>query len=574
MTSRDNVRPLYVIRPHLNRLYKILSQHYSHIGYEQSWDCFKTLKKRQIEISILHPSNTRELEDSWSLIVLMEETQEMSQKLLDLHREGEIEEAKSLVSRSLHCPIHLLPIEVLCRIFRMCNPNNDFKRPTQNSVPLIFGQVCRYWRDIAWNEPTLWTRPRVSFPTLQKVWTRGLIDFYRTRSKDAAFDLAINQTIRFKPAFWDDKDDMKGLSYTLPHCRELCLVFNDVNWISYFSQLNPAVYKRVESISLKIHAPVHFLYHLENLPQLRTVQLHLDIPETLKFFSLPYTQLLNVSVVLGRENSSAVSPAINTWRSLISKCSNIRVIVAYFQGRGCSDHLSLNPSSINSSLARFDHVRKVIIRVGFRADLASILSGFSFPMIEELHVIATSNPVSLLSADVPFIEGLPLRLSYFFRLTSLRLIRISITQSQLQALLQATPLITSLDFMIGVFIQERFQIEDDVLLFLLTIHDTENELLPLLPLLRQLRLYLKEDNEARYAILACSRYRWMSKYAKTTEESRQLSCTVPSYPFRLYLKYEPGGTYIIPSIARMIGPTAFPILWPERSNSFTKELWT
>ena len=155
-----------------------------------------------------------------------------------------------------------------------------------------------------------------------------------------------------------------------------------------------------------------------------------------------------------------------------------------------------------------------------------------------------------------------------------RLIRVSFASSELQALLQATPLITSLDIMLGAFhpSHARFEIDDENLRFLLTIFDFE--LHPVIPRLRHLRLYLKvdddisqDDNAAQYAVVAHSRYRWMSKHA----EDHQILKALPSYPFRLYLKYEPNGEDIILAIARGIGSTAFPVLWPERSNCFMKE---
>jgi len=498
-------------------------------------------------------------------LYLMGEIQEICQKISNLQNDdGGIEDASP--------GIHSLPVEILCHIFRMCIPDNHFKRPTHYSAPLLLGRVCKYWKDIAWNEATLWTRPRFSFPSgstyTKSPLLRSTLEVYQKRSKDADFDLSVNQTSGFN--INGATDDLEALLDTLPRCRGLWMSCQERLWLELFNGLSRLVLRRLEYIFIKIHSPSGEL-RLRNAPRLRAVRLHLVHPGCLSLFTLPYTQLLDLSCVLGRDRSRTSSPAVDAWRSLLVKCPNLRVIEAYFQGYGL-DRSNLIRSSIMS--AKFDHVRKIIIRLGFRTNLANILNGFSFPIIEELHVIATSHPVCLLPPTVSFFEGLNTTLSYVSRLTSLRLIRVSFASSELQALLQATPLITSLDIMLGAFhpSHARFEIDDENLRFLLTIFDFE--LHPVIPRLRHLRLYLKvdddisqDDNAAQYAVVAHSRYRWMSKHA----EDHQILKALPSYPFRLYLKYEPNGEDIILAIARGIGSTAFPVLWPERSNCFMKE---
>jgi len=493
----------------------------------------------------------------------MGELQEICQKLSNLQIDSGIDEEA--------LPIHSLPVEILCRIFRMCIPDNPFKRHTQHSAPLLLSRVCRYWKEIAWNEATLWTRPRVALSSgsiySELRLLRSTLEVYRKRSKDADFDLCV-KTSGFNIIL---QGDLQTLADTFPRCRGLWVSCHDAFWL-LFNELRPVMLDQLEYIFIKIHSPSGVL-HLRNAPRLRAVRLHSVHPWCLEVFTLPYTQLLYFSCIMGRIGlSPTLSPAVDGWRSLLVKCPNLRVIEAYFQGYGSTDRSSLIRSSIMS--AKFDHVRKIIIRMGFRTDLATILSGFSFPIIEELHVIATSHPVCLLPPTVSFFEGLNTTLSYVSRLTSLRLIRVSFGSSELQALLQTMPLITSLDIMLGVFHHASFEIEDENLRCLLTIHDFE--LHPVIPRLRHLRLYLKvydisqDDNAAQYAIVAHSRYRWMSKHANTGENP-QISKALPSYPFRLYLKYEPNGKDIIPAVARAIGSTAFPVLWPEHSHCFLKE---
>lgn len=58
---------------------------------------------------------------------------------------------------SVHAPIHRLPDEVILHIFRLCIPDivDDSCLDVQGVRFRIF-RVCRWWRDIATNSPSLW----------------------------------------------------------------------------------------------------------------------------------------------------------------------------------------------------------------------------------------------------------------------------------------------------------------------------------------------------------------------------------------------------------------------------------
>ena len=516
---------------------------------------------------------------------------DLCQTLIDLQHEREIEESKILVSRSIHSPIRSLPLEILCRIFRMCIPDNDFKRPTMYAAPLLLGQVCKHWRDVAWNEPTLWTRPRIWFydganPTGSQL-LRSALDLYRAHSKDADFALSINQTLGFNShgQYW--RGDMVEISTILPRCKELWLSSGHHLWLDLFNSLNPNAFIHLRSIFLKIHTSLRERQRLEVLsvaPCLRSVRLYLAVPEVLPFLSFPYSQLVDVSCTMGV--SSSIAPAeraIYHWRSFMTKCPNLQTIDAYFMGRGWCDKDRVNTRIVRplSPAVSFDLARSLVLRVGFQADIATILTDFSFPNLENMELVATSKPVLLISPDISFSEGLATRLPYIFGLTSLRLIRITISSAELRALLLSTPLLISLDMMKGEFNEGLFEIDDEDLVYDLTI-DSFVQSPPLLPRLRDLRLYLEEvknssraENVARYATLAHSRYKWACRHLDTRDKdppsSKMSDNSVPSYPFRLHLKYQGDGIETIPAIAQTIGATAFPVLWPEPADVFAKE---
>lgn len=58
-------------------------------------------------------------------------------------------------------PVLRLPPEVLADIFEACLPEITWPKdgPTvpNATMPLVFGKVCRMWRDVAWSTPKLWS---------------------------------------------------------------------------------------------------------------------------------------------------------------------------------------------------------------------------------------------------------------------------------------------------------------------------------------------------------------------------------------------------------------------------------
>ncbi|KAJ6602257.1 hypothetical protein B0H10DRAFT_1754032, partial [Mycena sp. CBHHK59/15] len=52
-------------------------------------------------------------------------------------------------------PIMSLPPELLCEIFLHCLPPGPVL-PNTKYAPLLLGQICRQWRDVALLTPMLW----------------------------------------------------------------------------------------------------------------------------------------------------------------------------------------------------------------------------------------------------------------------------------------------------------------------------------------------------------------------------------------------------------------------------------
>ncbi|KAF8217121.1 hypothetical protein K438DRAFT_1748230 [Mycena galopus ATCC 62051] len=98
-------------------------------------------------------------------------------------------------------PILAIPVELTSEIFLYCLPAVD-AQPSTKLAPLLLGQICRMWRDIAYTNPRLWAALKISswgrdgFQRLMQDWLR------RVGSLPLSFDLTLPYTHCpfFKPA--------------------------------------------------------------------------------------------------------------------------------------------------------------------------------------------------------------------------------------------------------------------------------------------------------------------------------------------------------------------------------------
>jgi hypothetical protein len=502
--------------------------------------------------------------------------QQTSQKIVGLLQKCIKDQAQISVSRSLRSPIRSLPVEILSYIFWMCIAFNDFVKRSVHPSPFLLGQVCKRWRDVVHNEPSLWTRTRVTVHHGPDGPGRDLLcktlQVHRERAKKAALELSIglpgaatlhsNLGIQFR-----------AILGVIPQCKALQVSFNNDVTAALFSSLDPATFSLVEFLSFKFHVGTTPANNFSVAPRLRSVHIYAT-SSNLSSLSFP-PQLKNLICHFDAHYYSRL-PTIKGWRAFLVNYPNLQRIEVYFAGHGCCDGYVLfaNPTDTLSPAVTFAEARSLFVRIGFRASLANIIANFSFPNLEELQLVAISNPVSLLNPDMPLIE-----MPFIFRLTSLRLIRVEISPSDLRDVLDAAQLLTSLDVLSGTFREARFEVDDDALVSHLTVKDNQ---MPILPRLRDLWLYLNisyELSEAGsmppYADMATSRYKWALSHIHSrdanVDQDRLPANGLPSYPFRLHLKYEKENGHLMPSIAEAIGTTAFPVLFPEFSVSFAKD---
>ncbi|KAK7065045.1 hypothetical protein R3P38DRAFT_3383422 [Favolaschia claudopus] len=90
------------------------------------------------------------------LVQMDEQIQEMEISLGQLRErrdalKGNIDAHKALVS-----PMRLAPDDILREIFLACLPSATNALMDPKEAPLLFGHICRHWRDIALSTPMLW----------------------------------------------------------------------------------------------------------------------------------------------------------------------------------------------------------------------------------------------------------------------------------------------------------------------------------------------------------------------------------------------------------------------------------
>ena len=122
-----------------------------------------------------------------------------------------------------------LPDELLSEMFIFCL--DEWPSPSNiDKAPLVFGRVCRRWRNIACNTPRLWSRlwfhnhGRVQIPLIQE----RVASLWLSRSGAAPFSLYIQQLFS---RYEDDKEaapDTKGRDEAVlklvRRCKELKLI--------------------------------------------------------------------------------------------------------------------------------------------------------------------------------------------------------------------------------------------------------------------------------------------------------------------------------------------------------------
>lgn len=225
-------------------------------------------------------------------------------------------------------PIRRLPANLLAAIFLHCLLDNH--TPKQDSPPLLFLQVCQFWRSVAISHCQLWTQlavfsnprqghveqPSPDIRTFTEQWLRR------------AGTLPLSLEFRPPPRFRSRPEDLETIvtSILVPFsgsCQILRLDILSVSPFNPFLTLPSSHLGQLESLELEgnyhyLSAPV-----FSSPPRLRKLSLthvrfsQLQVPGVSRpFIAFPWVQLTHLTIV------DEVN--VNTWTSILVHCLNLQ----------------------------------------------------------------------------------------------------------------------------------------------------------------------------------------------------------------------------------------------------------
>ncbi|KAF9257064.1 hypothetical protein L218DRAFT_1006593 [Marasmius fiardii PR-910] len=273
------------------------------------------------------------------------------------------------------CPISLLPSEILIEIFAYLMAHRSASIPFENIRPsyINFTYVCRDWRDLALNTPTLWTQPDFRWP----VWAREML----RRSKGAPLHISYRHEDVGEEEFEATMTDV------LAHTSRFASLFlrldlwrEEMGYDRFFQALDkPAPLLRSLHLSFCHTLHPHDIPFAENLfdhntPSLR--QLTLDGCH----FVWTSPLLKNLTVFFLRTHVNAVTspcsqcPSTKQFMEILEAMPQLEVLNV---DSSLPSHLSvaLDPSRA-VHLSRMRDLRLVGSSVG---DCANLLQRISFP---------------------------------------------------------------------------------------------------------------------------------------------------------------------------------------------------
>lgn len=529
---------------------------------------------------------TRELEELDAQGSQLTNTlKELLQDILDNGRKLKTKRAQIEICRSFRAPIHLLPPEVLSRIFQLTIPKR--RKTLWTHSPQLLLRVCKAWKTVAESEPSLWNvlSYRVPFPPRRQNFYHISKCWYTYSSRAAAIPLTIEilgDNGHPTPA---NIQCIEEISSYFSQCISVSLVIESMWFCSYIATRYGFTLSDMESLSIRFSDEID-LGDLESLfdvfadaSKLTKVKLNAT-PLQSKQIPIPFHQLTEFTYA-AQAPWSAVDgeSSIEALRWLMKKLVTLRTLDVYLHGSG-QKAFDIYESAHEeySDRISLDSLKSITFRVGFRTSFNYAFRHFHFPALSSLRMIATARPAALFIPLSNFSEEATVRLPFLSYLTSLSLIRIEIHPDDLLDLLKFTPLLSSLDVMLGEFLSvNNFVVSDQTLLEGLIINDPQGDpKSPIVRHLQDLRLYYADEDEDApplYAKLALSRFNWVNNHPGGRDVSAQRrEAGLAYYPFRLYLKFERDLWPLHERVADQIGPLHSKIYHPEKSDSFLKEV--
>ncbi|KAG1884830.1 uncharacterized protein F5891DRAFT_1158217 [Suillus fuscotomentosus] len=91
-----------------------------------------------------------------------------------------------------------LPTEVLCYIFIHCLPQIEYTSPNSKTPPMLLTRICRRWRDVATDMPSLWYRLSMDIDHADSMNWRQVVFGYdlwlkRTQGRPLSLEIMCNE---------------------------------------------------------------------------------------------------------------------------------------------------------------------------------------------------------------------------------------------------------------------------------------------------------------------------------------------------------------------------------------------
>ncbi len=111
-------------------------------------------------------------ESTTQLSSLKKEMDQVQSKWNDLLEKSTILEQQISDYRALTAPIRRLPEDILQEVFLQCLPQTHNAIISSSECPVLLGRICRRWRDISLNTPSLWASIHIPIPHVQMLALR------------------------------------------------------------------------------------------------------------------------------------------------------------------------------------------------------------------------------------------------------------------------------------------------------------------------------------------------------------------------------------------------------------------
>jgi len=244
-----------------------------------------------LQIEAFESKTRRELEDmqtKYFQLILEAD----SGKYVDIQHARHITQIKELqidLCHSLTAPIRKLPVETLCTIFSLCLPPHH-KLVTQRSAPFVLCLVSKVWRNIARQDPTLWSRIHFNIPSTFPIRDSDSREILRSLINRTC---GIPLTVSIIQSYSEIPRRFYELLHLLAECSPVCKhlsIQSHVGWTTELHSLKPEQLQRLESVSLRFRQYFQFGTKADvfsSLPNLRTAVLHVQNAEHMLAVSLP-----------------------------------------------------------------------------------------------------------------------------------------------------------------------------------------------------------------------------------------------------------------------------------------------